>query len=151
MIRILCVLLLCLALSVHAVRVAQTSVFSDMASERVGAKVPLGVDKLALMVNMPYTTQATRMTSHSIGIDGFPIPFIGDTAISVYYQEKDRYCENGFLIEKHALYRVARNIYIGVNVSIMRQSVRRESGNSVSSFSILDSLSPMVQVKLFGF
>ncbi len=151
MIQILFTALLCSFLSVHAVNFAQTSVFSDMSSERVGVKVPLGIDKLALMVNMPYTTQSTRMANHSLGIDGFPIPFIGDTSISGYYQETDVYRENGFVIEKHALYRVARNIYIGVNVSIMRQSVRRESGNSVSSFSLLDSFSPMVQVKLFGF
>jgi hypothetical protein len=113
MIKILCIVNVFLAVSLQAVNGAQTSVFSDMASERVGAKVPLGIDKLALMVNMPYTTQSTRMANHSLGIDGFPIPFVGDTAISGYYQEADGYCENGFVIEKHALYRAARNIYKG--------------------------------------
>jgi hypothetical protein len=150
LIRILFILVYSV-LSVHAFDLAQTSVYSDVNSERAGIKVPLGIDKLALMANMPYTTQSTRKINHSLGVDGFPIPFLGDTAISGYYYDTDAYCENGFVIEKHALYRVARNIYIGINVSIMRQSVRRESGRSVSSFSLLDSFSPMVQVKLFGF
>jgi|TARA_Y100000389_G_C17469882_1_gene529377 hypothetical protein len=151
MIRRILFFLIIGVMHVQAVNIAQTSVYSDSNSERMGVKVPLGIDKLAIIANMPYTTASTRMLNHNLGIDGFPIPFLGDTAISGYYQETDTYQENGFVIEKHALYRVARNIYIGVNISIMRQALRRESGRHVSSFSLLDSFSPMIQVKLFGF
>jgi len=129
-----------------------------------GILIPLGVDQYKLATNFGYTfgdDLSTAKNNTFIGLAGIPVPILDEVQVNVNFSEQkdtvaDTDTELGFAgvnIERHFVYEIVKNVEIGINVDLIRFTSEDNNltnkGISESSFTILGSATPMIQVKLF--